>query len=145
MADTADGAVSLSTIGAVSGLLAFAGLAYATVQAGGGFAVAGLVGGISGVGMAFLVPYLVRLDRFGRADPDSEGGRVNPGAVGAALGATGFVILAIFLIADDPLVAAGIGVPLAGLEFVIWSLALPQAADSPPEPDREPGPMGRTE
>ncbi|MEF8852577.1 MAG: hypothetical protein V5A44_00260 [Haloarculaceae archaeon] len=123
---------SLTAIGAVSALLVAVGLAVVTLRTAGGAPISAFVGLISGVGAYFLVPYLVRLDRFGQAD-GGDGGRVNTGALGAALSATGFVILALLLIVGNPVVAAGIGVPLAGLEFVIWSLALPRAATEPGE------------
>jgi hypothetical protein len=134
MAATSDSADSLRTVGVACGALTAVALGLATLRTGSA-ALAALVAAVSGVGAFLLVPYLVRLDRFGRADADTDADRprVNPGAVGAALTATGFVILALALIVGDPLLAAGIGLPLAVLEFAVWSLALPRAARSPGE------------
>jgi hypothetical protein len=132
MADTSDDADSLTTVGAASGVLTAVALGLATLRTGSA-GLAALVGAVSGVGAFLFVPYLVRLDRFGRADTDEDQPRVNPGAAGAALAATGFVILALALILGDPLLAAGIGIPLAVLEFAVWSLALPRASQVPKE------------
>lgn len=132
MAATSEIPGSLRTIGAVSAVFLGAVLAVVTYRTAGGVPISALVGLISGVGAYFLVPYLVRLDRFGQAD-EGEGSGLNAGALGAALSATGFVVLALLFIVGNPVVAAGIGVPLAGLEFVIWSLALPRAATEPGE------------
>ncbi len=132
MAATSEIPGSLAAIGAVSGLLVAVGLAAVTVRTGGGVPIAVLVGSVSGAGASVLGPYLVRLDRFGQA-VEGEGSRVNTGALGAALSATGCVVLALLLIVEDPVVATGVGVPLAGVEFVIWSLALPRAATEPGE------------
>lgn len=132
MSETTDSSMSLSAIGAVSGVLVAVVLAVVTVQTGGGVPIAALIGVLSGIGASLLVPYLVRLDRYGQGDPD-DGGRVNEGAAGAALAASGVVVLALLFIFEDPLIAAGIGLPLTALEFVIWSLALPRAATSPGE------------
>jgi hypothetical protein len=130
MSETADGPVSLSAIGAVSGVLVAVVLAVVTVQTVDGVGIAALIGVLSGTGAYLLIPYLVRLDRYGQGGAD-EGGRVNEGAAGAALAASGVVVLALLLIFEDPLLAAGIGLPLTVLEFVIWSLALPRAATEP--------------
>jgi hypothetical protein len=132
MAATSDSARSLTTVGTASGALTAVALGLATLRTGSA-ELAAVVAAVSGGGAFLFVPYLVRLDRFGRADADSDadGRRVNPGAVGASLAATGFVILALALILEDPLLAVGIAIPLAVLEFVIWSLALPRAARSP--------------
>jgi hypothetical protein len=130
MSETADGPVSLTAIGAISGALVAVVLAVVTVQTVGGVAIGALIGVLSGIGTYLLIPYLVRLDRYGQADA-GEGGRVNEGAAGAALAASGVVILALLFIFEDPLIAAGVGLPLTGLEFVIWSLALPRAATEP--------------
>jgi len=131
MTGSSDSAGSLTAVGAASAALTAVALGFATLRTGDSAGIAVLVAAVSGVGAFLFVPYLVRLDRFGRADADEERQRVNPGAAGAALAATGFVILALLLILDDPLLAAGIGIPLAALEFAIWSLALPRAARSP--------------
>jgi hypothetical protein len=123
---------SLSAIGAVSGVVVAVGLATAAILTVGGVAIAALIGVLSGIGAYLLVPYLVRLDRYGQGEA-GDGGRVNEGAAGAALAASGVVILALLFIFEDPLIAAGIGLPLTVLEFVIWSLALPRAATEPGE------------
>jgi hypothetical protein len=133
MTATADSAGSLTAVGTASGVLTAVALGFTTLQTGGSTGIATLVATVSGVGAFLFVPYVVRLDRFGQADADENSRRVNPGAAGAALAATGFVVLALLLILEDPLLAAGIGVPLGVLEFAIWSLALPRAAQSPKE------------
>ncbi|MFB6140629.1 MAG: hypothetical protein ABEJ26_09375 [Halosimplex sp.] len=133
MEATSDSAGSLTAVGAASGVLTAAALGFAAHRAGASAGIVALVAAVSGVGAVLFVPYLVRLDRFGHADTDEIRWRVNPGAAGAALAATGFVVLALWLIFEEPLFAAGIGVPLAALEFAIWSLALPRAARSPKE------------
>jgi hypothetical protein len=113
MAAIPENGSALTAAAAVSGVLTAAALGFAAVRTGGGVGIAALVGVVSGVGAFLFVPYVVRLDRFGRpdADGDGDGPHVNPGAVGAALAATGFVVLA--------------------LSLVIWSLALPRAVRSP--------------
>jgi hypothetical protein len=135
MAAIPENGSALTAAAAVSGVLTAAALGFAAVRTGGGVGIAALVGVVSGVGAFLFVPYVVRLDRFGRPDADGDGDgdgpHVNPGAVGAALAATGFVVLALSLVLEDPLLAAGIGLPLAGLQLVIWSLALPRAVRSP--------------
>jgi|GEM_PF-1911499 len=133
MAATSDSAGSLTAVGAASGVLTAVALGFATLRTGGSAGIATLVAVVSGIGAFLFVPYVVRLDRFGQADADEDSQRVNPGAAGAALTATGLVVLALLLILEDPLLAAGIGVPLGALEFAIWSLALPWAAQSPKE------------
>jgi hypothetical protein len=46
---------------------------------------------------------------------------------------TGLVVLALLRLLGDSLLAAGIGIVLGVLEFAIWSLALPRAAQEPKE------------
>ncbi|SFR96799.1 hypothetical protein SAMN05216559_1711 [Halomicrobium zhouii] len=131
MGATVDSADSLTVAGAVSGVLTAVALGYVTLRNGGGVGIAALVATVSGAGAFLFVPYVVRLDRFGQADDDEDRRRVNPGAAGAALGVTGLVVLALLELLGDSLLAAGIGIALGVLEFVIWSLALPRAAQEP--------------
>jgi hypothetical protein len=133
MGATVDSADSLTVLGAASGVLTAAGLGYVTLRNGGGVGIAALVATVSGVGAFLFVPYLGRLDRFGQADDDTDRRRVNPGAVGATLGVTGLVVLALLRLLGDSLLAARIGIVLGVLEFAIWSLALPRAAQEPKE------------
>ena len=126
MATAADDAVQSSVVTLFSGLTTFGALAYVTVLLFDQLAVGVIVGLMSGVGTALFVPYVMRAQGSGPTSGHA-GSRIHRGAVGAALSGSGIFVLALMFVFEDPVTAVGIGVALAAVEYVVWSLVLPRA------------------
>jgi len=127
---TADETVlSPTALGGAAGLLSFGALAYVTLLLFDELAVAVVVGALSGLGSALVVPYSVQrsVEGYGPDRPANLERNVHSGAAGYALSTSGVTALAFLFVLDQPTVAVLVAVGVAAVEYVVLARVLPSA------------------
>lgn len=127
----------LGPMGAVGSAAAFGAAAFLIAESA---PLAVVLASLTGVGSYFLLPWIASLEAAtdaeeGATETDAVGPttttgfELHRGAAGVACETGAVVGFAAFFVFEEPLLAAGIGVGAALVEYPILSLVLPDGAD----------------